>query len=93
MTGHDVPGGASRIAGRPAGRPALTARIKGGERDSPTSSRPSISVIPRYFDEEITPRRRAVSRIAFLGQTRTHPPHPWHMEGKTRGIVPKETIA
>ena len=93
ITGHDVPGGASRMASAAAGSSAFTARMSGGASATPTSSLPVTSVIWPAREVSTTPMRRSFSVIALGGHTSVQPPQPWHISGKTRGVVPKVTIA
>ena len=87
------PGGASRIAGRPFCRRALTSRMRGGAIATPTSRHPWTRVMLSDWSVFTTPMRLSASRIAFLGHTFAHPPQPWHISAKTSGFVPNETMA
>ena len=72
---------------------SFTSLIKGTTIDSPGFSRPWINLIPLVFPSSMTPISLIFSDIAFSGQKREHPPHPWQSSGKTRTLSFTTAIA
>ena len=91
--GHDVPGGASRMAIPVRGRCRFTARMIGGDIGWPIWSRPSTNCMGPEAPRATSPIARGISRMAFSGQTKAQPPQPQHNSGNVSTAFPRQTIA